>query len=119
MKIPHKINFGWTPPDHPNAIWSERVEREAARHTDAAEHAYRKAQERLLRAQQAVWAEETQQKPKSSKRLARLRRIVEDRREELARLDCLRRQTVAGSQHRGRKSYRGVPGAGASTGNPL
>jgi acyl-CoA reductase-like NAD-dependent aldehyde dehydrogenase len=117
MKLRHKINFGWTPPDRPNVVWSERVEIEAAHHTERGERTYRQAQERVLRAQRAVFREERRQTAKKeSKRLRRLRQILEDRREELARLDALLREAPAGSVHRGVRSYRGLP---PNLGNPL
>lgn len=112
MKLRHKINHGWAP-DRTDPAWAERVEREAERTTDATEHAYRKAEERLDRALRRVNVEQARKKP-DPKKVKRLWAAVTARQQELANLHALMRASPAGSQHRGKGSYRGV-----GTGEPL
>lgn len=106
MKIRHKINHGWSP-DRTDPVWAERIEREAERHTDAAEKRYRDAEERLSRARAKLDAVESATIPNRSK-IKRWRQIVEQRRQELNAIARLMQQSPAGSQHRGKGSYRGV-----------
>lgn len=105
VKIPHKINHGFAP-DRTDPAWAERVEREALHDTARAEHAYARAKRRyesaLLRAQR-------EDRPRANKRRVRdLWARVEARRDELKQVEALLGQTPAGSQHRGKGSYRGV-----------
>lgn len=102
MKIRHKVNHGWTA-DHSDPLWSERVEREAERHTAAAEHAYVKAQERLARAVVRAEREERRTKP-DRRKVKRLWALVEDRRQELLALQRLAQSSPAGAQR-----HRPVP----------
>lgn len=108
MKVRHKVNHGWAP-DHTDAGWAEQVEREAERITDATEHAWRKAQERLTRAVQRAEAEEHRKTP-DRKKVRRLWAAVEARRQELLNLQRLAQASPAGAQHRGRGSHRAVTG---------
>lgn len=111
MKIPHKPRALAT--DRTDPAWAERVEREAEQHTARTEAAWHKAQRRLERA--LVKARDADQRPDASPRKkATLWQIVEKRRDELKAIERLARATPAGSQNRGRGSYRGV-----STGEAL
>lgn len=100
MKIPHKVT-GWKPRVDPD--WSDRVEREAERHTAAAEHAYLKAQERLDRAVKRAEQEQDRKKP-DRKKVRRLWDLVEARRQELLALQRLAQSSPAGPQR-----HRPVP----------
>jgi hypothetical protein len=112
VKIRHKINHGWAP-DHTDAAWAEKVEREATRTTDATERAYLKAQTRLAQAERKATTE-TAKPHADKKRVKVLWRRVEQRRDELVALQYQMQSSPAGSQHRGTPSHRGV-----ATGNPL
>lgn len=106
MKIRHKINHGWAP-DRTNPEWAERVEREAEAATDRAEQRVTKARERLERATHRAESEERRKRP-DHKRIKRLWHAVEGRRQELLEAQRIAQASPAGSQHRGRGSYRGV-----------
>ncbi len=105
VKIRHKINHGWSP-DHTDPTWADRVEREAERTSTAAAKRYAKAQENY---QRALAKAEKAGPPKSAKpKVRNLWAEVERRRAELKRWEALVTATPAGSQHRGKGSYRGV-----------
>lgn len=107
MKIRHKINHGWAP-DNTDPAWAERVEQEAEATSAAAAHDYAKAQERLARAEKRL--AEAKQGHNTTK-IKRLKAQVEERRAELGALARLMKQSPAGSQHRGKGSYRGIGGS--------
>lgn len=110
MKIEHKTH-GFIP-DRTDPAWADRVEREAEHHTARTEAAWHKAQRRLARAIEK--AETANARPEVGRvRKDRLWAIVEQRREELRVVERLARATPAGSQHRGKGSYRGM-----TTGEP-
>lgn len=112
MKLHHKVNHNWCP-DNTDPAWAERVEREADSTSDAAERAWLKASERLVRATQRAEAEQSKRKP-DRKKVKSLWAVVENRREVLRNLQSLAQASPAGSQHRGNGGYRGV-----ATGEPL
>jgi len=106
VKRAHKTN-GFAA-DRTDPDWAERVEIEAERHTDQAEHRYKKAAARLERAELKLT--EARARPDSSPRKRdRLTEIVEARRLELRNIHRQMRHSPAGSQNRGKGSYRGVP----------
>lgn len=111
MKIPHKVNHGYTS-DRTDPRWAERVEREAEVTTAQAEREYAKAAERLARAEAKAQGEERKPKP-DRKRVARLWAVVVARREELLALQRLTQASPAGAQNRGKGAHRGVPGTQA------
>lgn len=121
MRLKHRMDSSWAPRNDPK--WEERIEREAQRTTDATEKAWRdtqarlkRAEERLLRAQQR---EAQARENKAQKlRLKKLAEIVERRRRELQAIHAEMTRTPAGSQHRGRGSYRGVGTAATPPINP-
>lgn len=102
MKRRHKINHGWSP-DRTDPAWAERVEREAERHTDAREHAFLKAEERLARATARAEQEQARKKP-DRKKVKRLWALVETRRQELLALQRLSQTSPGGPQ-----KHRPVP----------
>lgn len=111
MRIKHRVAPDWSPRNDPD--WEERVEREAKRTTDAAEKAWHDTQARLKRAEERLKrAEQRERQARENKaqerRLHRLAEIVECRRLELQAIHAEMTRTPAGSQHRGRGSYRGV-----------
>lgn len=106
MKINHKLNHGWAPITT-DPEWAERVEIEAARMTDAAAARYAKAHDRLVRAEERLAALKDSGLHNPSK-IKRWEREVELRRDELNALARLIAQSPAGSQHRGKGSYRGI-----------
>lgn len=101
MKIRHKTPADWTP--RPDPEWSERVEREAERHTTAAEYAHAKAQARLHGAKRRHGVEAAKARP-NRKRLHRLADVVEARRQELLALERAMQQAPGGKQ-----KHRPVP----------
>lgn len=107
MKIRHHVP-GWVEPK-PDPAWSERVEREAQRTTDATERAHRKAEERLARAiAKAEAAEAARESAESTRRIERLWAAVDQRRAELRTLQRMANTSPAGSQNRGAGAHRGV-----------
>lgn len=105
MKLHHKINHGWAP-DHTDPAWADRVEREAERTSARAAHAYAKAQERYA---QALAKAERAGEPTSTKpKVRNLWAEVEQRRQEVKRIEVTMRASPAGSQHRGKGSHRGI-----------
>lgn len=107
VKLRHKVNHGWAP-DRTDPEWAARVEREAAETTARAARAVEKAEARLAAATEKAEREESSRRA-SPKRIARLWAVVEDRRQELLALRRYAEASPAGSQHRGRTAYRGVP----------
>lgn len=107
MKITHKTH-GWTPGRPVDPEWAERVEREAEQHTARTEAAWRKAKRRLERAIKKAEAAQVGETWGRAKEIAALWRIVAQRREELKAIERMANQTSAGSEHRGKGSYRGV-----------
>jgi hypothetical protein len=109
MRIQHKVNHGWAP-NRNDPEWEERVEREAKATTDAAERAWRKAQERLARAEERR-AKIAAMAPAgvTTRRLAVAEQMVELRRAELREIERLMTGHSAPAKNRGRRSYRPVP----------
>lgn len=105
MKLRHNTNgFVRDSTDHE---WAARVEREAQVHTNRSKKAYERAQRRLARAT-ARAEREARLRGRGHRKVADLWAVVERRREDLTRLERVMQATPAGSQHRGRGSYRGV-----------
>lgn len=102
MKIPHRVPPDCSP-DRTDPAWAERVEREAERHTAAAERAWEKAQQRLEHAVKRAEREGARPKP-DRKKVKRLWAIVEERRQELLALQRLAQQSPGGPQR-----HRPVP----------
>lgn len=96
MKVRHKITHGWAP-DHTDPAWAERVEREAEQHTARTEQAWEKTQMRLAHATARAEREERRAKP-DHKKLRRLWRIVEERRQELLALQRMMESNPGGPQ---------------------
>lgn len=107
MRIRHRVAPDWSP-DRNDPDWSERVEREAAATTDLAQRRYERAQKRLAEAEAKLAKVEALRKP-SRAQVRSARQNVEERRQELIDLAAVMNATPAGSQNRGRGSYRGVP----------
>ncbi len=112
MKIQHNLN-GWSP-DKTDPRWAEREEAEAQRTTDATEARARKLAERIQRAEvrmelAAAKLEEARSRYVRKAVLKRLTQDVEERRQELIALHREMTASPAGSQHRGKGSYRPVP----------
>jgi ribosomal protein L44E len=107
MKLTHKTH-GWTP-DRTDPEWAAAVEREVSQQTARRDALWAKAQRRYARAQQRLdTARAAKPDATTTHRLAKLEQQVDDRLRELREIECLMMQTPAGSQHRGRGSYRGV-----------
>ena len=113
MKISH--NWNGFAPDRTDPAWAERVEREARRTTDAAEADAARLAERLARAERRLGQARAKLRANSGTRAARrkLAQEVEQRRLELVAVHDEMRRSPAGSQHRGRGSYRSVPDTGS------
>ena len=104
----------WAPlPNDPD--YEARASYEAALHTERAKALYAKNERRLKRARERAQraeerARQAEAKPGFSKsELRKLWTAVERRRDELQAIEREMEATPAGSQHRGRKSYRKVP----------
>lgn len=107
MRIQHKVNHGWAP-NRNDPEWEERVEREAASTTEATEKAWRRAQDRLAKAEarrDRLVAERA-----AEQRLRNAEQIIMLRLAELKEIEKLMTRSPAGARHRGRKSFRPVPG---------
>lgn len=107
VRIRHRVSPDWSP-DRNDPEWSERVEREAGITTDQAQRRYEKALERVERAKGRLAREESARRP-SRARIRSAREEVERRRQELVALSAVMNTSPAGSQNRGKGSYRGVP----------
>lgn len=106
MKIHHSVNGYVT--DRTDATWAERVEREAEQHTARTEALWYKTKRRLDRAIEKAETTDSRTDVGPARKL-KLWAVVEDRRQELKSLERLANRTPAGSQNRGKGSYRGVP----------
>lgn len=106
MKIRHKVNFGWTPPDSPHRSdeISDRYEGEVNASVRRAERAHAKAQQALERAERRL-----AEKPSIDARDAveTLRAEVERRFQELRELEIQMQQAPAsGANWSGKDSVR-------------
>lgn len=106
MKIVHKTH-GWFSAAKNDPEWEARIEREAELHTARTETAWRKTRRRLERAIEKARAEDKRPQSTMLSR-AKLWAMVEARRQELKEIERLAHATPAGSQNRGKGSYRGV-----------
>jgi hypothetical protein len=111
MKLRHRVCSTSAPRNDPE--WEERVTREAHEHTAKARRAAEERARRLTRARERlheaeVEAERAARRRVGRKHLSRLWAAVEARRAELHQVEREMQASPAGSQHRGRRSYRGV-----------
>lgn len=101
----HRINHGWVP-NRNDPEWESRVEREAQRITDATERAWMRAHDRVEKARDK--ARRAAEQHDHEQRVAKLRRELERRVQELAEIERGMKSAPASSQHRGIGAHRGV-----------